>query len=108
MVETFSLPSAWRGTVNDVGVVDRVVEVSAVLIFVLGGVVADVMADGKVVDEVTTDAAVDDVVFLDFVADEMVFVDVVEVVMCVVVVVLTFGDITHAAGGLLVGLASIT
>ena len=75
---------------------------SAVLIFVLGGVVADVMADGKVVDEVTTDAAVDDVVFLDFVADEMVFVDVVEVVMCVVVVVLTFGDITHAAGGLLV------
>ena len=40
-----------------------------VLIFVLGGVVADVMADDNVVDELTTDAAVDDVVFLDFVAD---------------------------------------
>ena len=51
---------------------------SAVLIFVLGRVVADVMAD------------------------------VVEVVMCIVVVVLTSGDIKHAAGGLLVGLASIT
>ena len=75
-----------------------------VLIFMLGGVVADVMADDNAVDELTTDAAVDDVVFLDFVADEMVFVDVVEVVMCVVVVVWTFGDIKHAAGGLLVGL----
>ena len=81
---------------------------SVVLIFVLGGVVADVMADDNVVDDLTTDAAVDDVVFLDFVADEMVFVDVVEVVMCVVVVVWTFGDIKHAAGGLLVGLVSIT
>ena len=81
---------------------------SVVLIFVLGGVVADVMADDNVVDELTTDAAVDDVVFLDFVADEMVFVDIVEVVMCVVVVVLTFGEVRHAAGGLLVGLASIT
>jgi len=82
--------------------------VSAVLIFVLGGAVADVMVDDNLVDEVTTDAAVDDVVFLDFVVDELVFVDVVEVVMCVVVVVLTFGDVQHAAGGLLVGLPSIT
>ena len=55
-------------------VVDRVSRVSAVLIFVLGGTVADVMVDDNVVDEVTTDAAVDDVVFVDFVADEMVFV----------------------------------
>ena len=86
-------------------VVDRV---SAVLIFVLGGAVADVMVDDNVVDEVTTDAAVDDVVFVDFVVDEMVFVDVVEVVMYVVVVVLTFDDIKRAAGGLLVGLAPIT
>ena len=89
-------------------VVDGVAEVSAVLIFVLGGAVADVMVDDNVVDEVTTDAAVDDVVFVDFVVDEMVFVDVVEVVMYVVVVVLTFDDIKHAAGGLLVGLSSIT
>ena len=86
-------------------VVDRV---SAVLIFVLGGAVADVMVDDNVVDEVTTDAAVDDVVFVDFVVDEMVFVGVVEVVMYVVVVVLTFDDIKRAAGGLLVGLAPIT
>ena len=89
-------------------VVDGVAEVSVVLIFLLGGVVADVMGDDSVVDEVTTDAAVDDVVFLDFVVDEMVFVDVVKVVICVVVVVLTFDDVKHAAGGLLVGLASIT
>ena len=82
-------------------VVDGVAEVSAVLIFVLGGAVADVMVDDNVVDEVTTDAAVDDVVFLNCVADEVVFVEVVEVVMCAVVVVLTFD-------GLLVGLASIT
>ena len=89
-------------------VVDRVSRVSAVLIFVLGGTVADVMVDDNVVDEVTTDAAVDDVVFVDFVVDEMVFVGVVEVVMYVVVVVLTFDDIKRAAGGLLVGLAPIT
>ena len=76
-------------------VVDGVAEVSVVLIFVLGGVVADVMVDDSVVDEVTTDAAVDDVVFVDFVVDEMVFVDVVEVVTCVVVVVLTFDHIKH-------------
>ena len=50
----------------------------------------------------------DDVVFLDFVVDEMVFVDVIEVVMYVEVVVLTFDDIKHAAGGLLVGFSSIT
>ena len=43
-----------------------------VLIFVLGGVVADVMADDNVVDGLTTDAAVDDVVFVDLVVDEMV------------------------------------
>ena len=81
---------------------------SAVLIFVLGGAVADVMVDDNVVDEVTTDAAVDDVIFVDFVVDEMVFVDVIEVVMYVGVVVLTFDDIKHAAGGLLVGFSSIT
>ena len=81
---------------------------SAVLIFVLGGAVADVMVDDLVVDEVTTDAAVDDVIFVDFVVDEMVFVDVIEVVMCVVLLVLTFDDVKHAAGGLLVGLAPIT
>ena len=80
MVKTFSLPSAWRGRVNDVVVVDRVAVVSAVLIFVLGGAVADVMVDDNVVEEVTTDAAVDDVVFVDFVVDEMVLVDIVEVV----------------------------
>ena len=88
-------------------VVDRVARVSAVLIFVLGGAVADVMVDDNVVDEVTTDAAVDDVIFVDFVVDEMVFVDVIEVVMCVVLL-LTFDDVKHAAGGLLVGLAPIT
>ena len=93
------------GRVNDVGVVDGV---AAVLIFMLGGAVDVVMVDDNVMDEVTTDAAVDDVVFVDFVVDEMVFVDVVEVVMCVVVVVLTFGEVRHAAGGLLVGLAPIT
>ena len=83
-------------------VVHRVAGVSAVLIFVLGGAVADVMIDDNVVDEVTTDAAVDDVIFVDFVVDEMVFVDVIEVVMCVVLLVLTFDDVKHAAGGLLV------
>ena len=57
-------------------VVHRVARVSAVLIFVLGGAVTDVMVDVNVVDEVTTDAAVDDVIFVDFVVDEMVFVDV--------------------------------
>ena len=67
-----------------------------------------VMVDDNVVDEVTTDAAVDDVVFFDFVVDEMVFVDIIEVVMCVVVLVLTFYDVKHAAGGLLVGFSSIT
>ena len=89
-------------------IVDGVAEVSAVLIFILGGAVADVMVDDNVVDEVTTDAAVDDVVFVDFVVDEMVFVDIVEVVMFVVVLVLIFDDVKHAAGGLLVGLAPIT
>ena len=81
---------------------------SAVLIFVLGGAVADVMVDDNVVDEVTTDAAVDDVIFVDFMVDEMVFVDVIDVVMCVVLLVLTFDDVKHAAGGVLVGLAPIT
>jgi len=89
-------------------VVDGVAKVSTVLTFILGGAVDVVMVDDNVMDEVTTDAAVDDVVFLDFVVDEMVFVDVVEVVTCVVVVVLTFDDVKHAAGGLLVGCPSIT
>ena len=108
MLKTFSLPSAWRGRVNNVVVVDGMAEVSALLIFILRGAVDTVMVDGNVVDEVTTDAAVDDVVFVDFVVDEMVFVDVIEVVMCVVLLVLTFDDVKHAAGGLLVGLAPIT
>ena len=89
-------------------VVHKVAGVSVVLIFVLGGGVADVMVGDNVVDEVTTDAAVDDVIFVDFVVDEMVFVVVIEVVMCVVLLVLTFDDVKHAAGGLLVGLAPIT
>ena len=108
MLKTFFLPSAWRGRVNNVVVVDGMAEVSALLIFILRGAVDTVMVDGNVVDEVTTDAAVDDVVFVDFVVDEMVFVDVIEVVMYVGVVVLTFDDIKHAAGGLLVGFSSIT
>ena len=78
------------------------------MIFMLGGAVDVVMVDDNVMDEVTTDAAVDGVVFFDFVVDEMVFNDVVEVLMYVVVVVLTFDDIKHAADGLLVGFSSIT
>ena len=85
-------------------VVDGVAEV----IFVLGEAVTDVMVDDNVVDEVTTDAAVDDVVIGVFEIDQMVFVDVVEVVLCVVLVVLTFDDVKHAGDSLMVGLASIT
>ena len=88
---------------TEVVVVDGVAEV---LIFELGGEVADVMVDDDVVDEVTTDAAVDDVVFGDLVFDEMVIFDVFKVVVCVAVVVLAFDEVKHTADGLLVGLAS--
>ena len=97
MVKTYSLPSVCRGRVNEVVAVDGVVDI-------LGGVVTDVMVEDNVVDG----AAVDDVVFGVLEFDEMVFVVVVEVVVCVLVVVMIFDDVKHAASGLMVGLASIT